>query len=208
MTNEQFLAIYNQVPLIAILRGVTPDEITDVADALIKAGIKVIEIPLNSPQPYDSIKKLAEHVGDNIAIGAGTVLTVEQAEQVKAAGGQLVLSPNMNTEVISAAKQLDMISIPGIATPTEAFTALEFGADVLKVFPAGTLTPTFFSAVNAVLPKGTSLLAVGGVDDTNTADFVAKGASGVGLGSCIYKPGDTPEVVFEKATRALAALNG
>ena len=177
------------LPLIAILRGVTPDEIVAVGRALHDAGFRVIEIPLNSPQPYESIRRLTAELGENCLIGAGTVLTEAQVAEVDAAGGRLIVSPNANLAVIRASKAAGLVSAPGVATPSEGFAALDAGADSLKLFPAEQLGPAVVKAWRAVFPKELALLPVGGITPDNMGPYVAAGANGFGLGSALYKPG-------------------
>lgn len=177
------------LPLIAILRGVTLDEIVPVGRALYDAGFRVIEIPLNSPQPFDSIRRLTAELGDDCLIGAGTVLTEAQVAEVDAAGGRLIVSPNANLAVIRASKAAGLVSAPGVATPSEGFAALDAGADSLKLFPAEQLGPAVVKAWRAVFPKELALLPVGGITPDNMGPYVAAGANGFGLGSALYKPG-------------------
>ncbi|MFC8750970.1 2-dehydro-3-deoxy-6-phosphogalactonate aldolase [Pseudomonas oryzihabitans] len=177
------------LPLIAILRGVTPDEIVAVGRALHDAGFRVIEIPLNSPQPYESIHRLTAELGESCLIGAGTVLTEAQVAEVDAAGGRLIVSPNANLAVIRASKAAGLVSAPGVATPSEGFAALGAGADSLKLFPAEQLGPAVVKAWRAVFPKELALLPVGGITPDNMGPYVAAGANGFGLGSALYKPG-------------------
>ncbi|WP_145011300.1 2-dehydro-3-deoxy-6-phosphogalactonate aldolase [Pseudomonas oryzihabitans] len=177
------------LPLIAILRGVTPDEIVAVGRALYDAGFRVIEIPLNSPQPCESIRRLTAELGEDCLIGAGTVLTEAQVAEVDAAGGRLIVSPNANLAVIRASKAAGLVSAPGVATPSEGFAALDAGADSLKLFPAEQLGPAVVKAWRAVFPKELALLPVGGITPDNMGPFVAAGANGFGLGSALYKPG-------------------
>ncbi|MDR6676636.1 2-dehydro-3-deoxy-6-phosphogalactonate aldolase [Pseudomonas oryzihabitans] len=177
------------LPLIAILRGVTPDEIVPVGRALYDAGFRVIEIPLNSPQPFDSIRRLTAELGEDSLIGAGTVLTEAQVAEVDAAGGRLIVSPNANLAVIRASKAAGLVSAPGVATPSEGFAALDAGADSLKLFPAEQLGPAVIKAWRAVFPKELALLPVGGITPDNMGPYVAAGANGFGLGSALYKPG-------------------
>lgn len=177
------------LPLIAILRGVTPDEIVAVGRALYDAGFRVIEIPLNSPQPFESIRRLTAELGDSCLIGAGTVLTEAQVAEVDAAGGRLIVSPNANLAVIRASKAAGLVSAPGVATPSEGFAALEAGADSLKLFPAEQLGPAVVKAWRAVFPRELALLPVGGITPDNMGPYVAAGANGFGLGSALYKPG-------------------
>jgi 2-dehydro-3-deoxyphosphogalactonate aldolase len=177
------------LPLIAILRGVAPDEIVPVGRALYDAGFRVIEIPLNSPQPFESIRRLTAELGESCLIGAGTVLTEAQVAEVDAAGGRLIVSPNANLAVIRASKAAGLVSAPGVATPSEGFAALDAGADSLKLFPAEQLGPAVVKAWRAVFPKELALLPVGGITPDNMGPYVAAGANGFGLGSALYKPG-------------------
>ncbi|MDQ7914319.1 2-dehydro-3-deoxy-6-phosphogalactonate aldolase [Pseudomonas sp. 102515] len=192
------------LPLIAILRGVTPDEIVPVGRALYDAGFRVIEIPLNSPQPFDSIRRLTAELGESCLIGAGTVLTEAQVAEVDAAGGRLIVSPNANLAVIRASKAAGLVSAPGVATPSEGFAALDAGADSLKLFPAEQLGPAVVKAWRAVFPKELALLPVGGITPDNMGPYLAAGANGFGLGSALYKPGLTAAQVSANA-QAFAA---
>ncbi|MEP5154411.1 2-dehydro-3-deoxy-6-phosphogalactonate aldolase [Planktotalea sp.] len=190
-------------PLIAILRGVTPLEVKDIAAALIEEGITRIEVPMNSPSALASIENLATAFGDVAQIGAGTVLTVETVKDVSKAGGTLVVSPNANIEVISATKLAGMDSYPGVMTPTECFAALGAGADGLKLFPASLLGVDGLKAIRAVLPPNTPVYAVGGADHTNFKEWIDASANGFGIGSALYKPGFS---VSEVTTRARAIV--
>lgn len=192
-------------PLIAILRGIKPDEAVAICDALIEAGINRIEVPLNSPQPLDSIEAMARAFGDHALIGAGTVLTTREVKSVHAAGGQMVVSPNADPDVIRTTKHMKMKSFPGVFTPTECFSALAAGADGLKVFPAFKLGTDGLRAIRAVLPEGTDVFAVGGVGAEDFSDWVAASATGFGLGSSLYRPGDDAATVRQRATRMVAA---
>jgi 2-dehydro-3-deoxyphosphogalactonate aldolase len=192
------------LPLIAILRGVTPDEIVPVGRALYDAGFRVIEIPLNSPQPFESIRRLTAELGEDCLIGAGTVLTEVQVAEVDAAGGRLIVSPNANLTVIRASKAAGLVSAPGVATPSEGFAALDAGADGLKLFPAEQLGPAVVKAWRAVFPKALALLPVGGITPDNMGPYLAAGANGFGLGSALYKPGLTAAQVSANA-QAFAA---
>ncbi|MBA1431510.1 2-dehydro-3-deoxy-6-phosphogalactonate aldolase [Pseudomonas fluorescens] len=191
--------------LIAILRGVRPDEAEAVGRALYQAGFRVIEVPLNSPDPYTSIRTLRDSLPADCLIGAGTVLTPEQVEQVKAAGGQVIVMPHSDAKVLRAAKAAGLYLSPGVATPTEAFAALAEGADVLKLFPAEQMAPAVIKAWLAVLPAGTLLLPVGGITPDNMQVFTDAGAKGFGLGSGLFKPGMTVEQVASRAQAYVAA---
>ncbi len=177
------------LPLVAILRGITPAEVEAVADALYAEGFRVIEVPLNSPDALDSIARLARRMPADALIGAGTVLSVEAVAQVQAAGGRLIVMPHADVAVIRAAKARGLFCVPGAATPTEAFAAAQAGADALKLFPAELVTPTVVKAMRAVLPKALRLLPVGGITPDNMAPYVKAGAAGFGLGSALYSPG-------------------
>jgi 2-dehydro-3-deoxyphosphogalactonate aldolase len=193
------------LPLVAILRGLTPQDALPVGAALFDAGFRVIEVPLNSPQPLESIALLAREFGDRCLVGAGTVLTPEQVAQVKNAGGKLIVMPHGDTTVIRAAKAADLICTPGVATPTEAFAALAAGADALKLFPAEQLPPPVLKAWSSVLPKGTALLPVGGITPDNMGAYRKAGAAGFGIGSALYSPGIDAN---ETARRARAFVDG
>lgn len=194
-------------PLIAILRGVTPPEATDIAAALIEAGITRIEVPMNSPAPLKSIEAMAKSYGDVALIGAGTVLTVETVIDVAKAGGKLIVSPNANTQVIAATKLAGLDSFPGVMTPTECFDALGAGADGLKIFPASLLGVEGLKAIRAVLPAQTQVYAVGGADHTNFAQWIAASADGFGIGSALYKPGFSARDVAARARMMVQAYD-
>lgn len=196
------------LPLVAILRGIKPEEAPSILAALIGEGFLLIEIPLNSPDPYASIAAMRRLAPPEAFIGAGTVLTIADVEATAAAGGDLVVSPNANPAVIARAKALGMLCLPGVATPTEAFAALEAGVDGLKAFPAEMLPPAVVKAWRAVVPKSVPILPVGGIGPSSMAAYVAAGADGFGLGSAIYKPGDDAEVVRGKAAAFVAAWRG
>jgi 2-dehydro-3-deoxyphosphogalactonate aldolase len=193
------------LPLIAILRGLTPDEAVEVGEAIVAAGFTCLEVPLNSPQPLESIRRLRAALDGRALVGAGTVLTPEAARQVAEAGGQLVISPNTNAEVIRQTKALGLLSLPGFFTPSEAFVALDAGADALKLFPAEIAGPKGLKAVRAILPAGTRVYAVGGVDPDSMEGWRAAGASGFGIGSAVFKPGQSAEQIGRNAQAFVSA---
>ena len=194
-------------PLIAILRGVTPDDAVAMAETLIDAGIDRIEVPLNSPDPLESIGILVEAFGDRALIGAGTVLTPEQVEAVRDVGGKLIVSPNADPDVIRRSRELGLQSWPGIFTPTEAFSALKAGATGLKLFPGSLAGPAGLSALRAVLPEGTQVFAVGGAGTDNFDEWIAASADGFGIGSALFKPDMEIAEISERAIRIVAAYD-
>ena len=183
---ETFL---KKLPLVAILRGITPEEAVPVGHALAEAGFAIIEIPMNSPEPLVSIERMSTALGRDYLIGAGTVTTPDWVPQIAAAGGRIIVMPHADVAVIKAAKAAGLACVPGIATPTEGFAALQAGADALKLFPAEALGPKTLAALRSVFPRDTKLLPVGGVTPENLAGYVAAGAAGFGLGSALYRPG-------------------
>ena len=189
----------SQCPLVAILRGITPAESEAVGAALVETGFRIIEVPLNSPEPFQSIRILAQRFGDRALIGAGTVLSPVAVQEVADAGGKLIVMPHSNREVISSAKELGLACLPGVATPTEAFAALAAGADALKLFPAEIISPAAVKAMRAVLPETVRLLPVGGIGAHNLAAYLDAGAAGFGIGSTLYKPGKAADQVRRDA---------
>ncbi len=193
------------LPVIAILRGIQPSACVDIAAVLIEAGITVIEVPLNSPDPLSSIRTLAEHFTDRALIGAGTVLDTTQVQAVKDAGGALVVAPNTNVDVIAAACNAGMTPMPGVSTPTEMFAAYGAGARHLKLFPASDHAPAYVGAVRAVLPANVRLYAVGGVGPKNLAPWAQAGIDGFGIGGDLYRAGDSAPDVIKNATALMQA---
>jgi len=196
-----------QLPLIDILRGLTPAEAPAVGEALVGSGFAIIEVPLNSPEALKSIHALTGLFPQTL-IGAGTVLNAQQVQDVHAAGGRLVVSPNFNPAVVAQALVMDMVVLPGVATPTEAFAALDAGAHGLKLFPAEMITPATVKALRAVLPQTAALLPVGGITPDNMAAYLAAGANGFGLGSALYAPGKSASAVQLQAEAFARALKG
>ena len=192
-------------PVIAILRGLRPEEAVGIGEALVAAGVRIIEVPLNSPEPLRSIRALADALGERAVVGAGTVYRAAEVDEVAAAGGQVVVSPNANPAVIARTKALGLASAPGVMTPTEAATALEAGADLLKLFPGEIIPPAAVRAMAAVLPKGTRLVLVGGVSAANLGDYAATPLAGFGIGSAFYKPGLDAAAVGARARDFLEA---
>ena len=203
MTPEQAFA---ELPLVAIIRGVKPDEVVAIGEALYAEGVRLVEVPLNSPDPLVSIRRLSEHFGERMVCGGGTLLTVKDAEGVAASGGRIAVSPNTDVEVITRALALGMTPMPGFGSCSEAFTALKAGARYLKLFPAVTYGTAHLKQLKAVLPKEAVIAPVGGVGPAEIAAWSAAGAGGFGIGGEIYRPGESPEVVSGKARALVAAL--
>lgn len=193
--------------IIAILRGITPSDAASAAEALVTAGITTLEVPLNSPDPFDSIAAMNEAVGDRATVGAGTVLTTADVARVSEAGGTLVVSPDCNPEVIRATRAMGMQSWPGFYTPTEAFTALRSGATGLKLFPGALAGPSGLKAMRAVLPKGTLVYAVGGAGPDNFGAWLTAGADGFGIGTALYTPGLAVPEIAARAAQIVAAYD-
>jgi 2-dehydro-3-deoxyphosphogalactonate aldolase len=204
--NEKLESWFAQMPVVAILRGVRPEQVVAIGEALYKAGIGIIEVPLNSPGPMESIKSLADALGDRCVIGAGTVLTEADAEGVAAAGGQIAVSPNTDPAVITRSLALGMVPMPGWATVTEALIAYQAGARYLKLFPAATYGLEHVKGASAVLPTDCKVLAVGGVGANSAAAWLSAGVDGFGIGSELYKPGDSAEQVHQRAVAVVAAF--
>lgn len=197
-----------EMPLVAILRGIEPADAAAVASVLVEAGIAIIEVPLNSPQPLLSIARMVEACGDDAVIGAGTVLDASAVARVADVGGRLIVAPNCDARVIRAAKAAGLSVTPGVMTPTEAFAGLDLGADALKLFPAEILPPATVKAFRAVLPPATRLLAVGGIEPANMAGYWQAGAAGFGIGSALFKPGKPIAEIAGDARAFVAAMRG
>ena len=207
MSARELLYRYlNQCPLVAIVRGITPGEAEPVGDAVQESGIRIIEVPLNSPDPLVSIERLAKRFGDSVLVGAGTVLDTDQVARVRDAGGRIIVSPDTNTDVISAAAKAGLVSSPGYFTPSEGFAAIRADATSLKLFPAEGATPSVLKAHLAVLPRDVPILIVGGVKPDNMRPWLAAGATGFGLGSGLYKPGQSAADTLTKARAYVAGL--
>jgi len=206
MSDLTFETAFAQCPLVAILRGLRPDEAPAIGAALVGAGFTLIEVPLNSPEPFESISRLVKGLSGMAIVGAGTVLTVEDVNRLADAGGQLCVSPNTNPAVIQAAVGQGMVVLPGYYTPSEAFAALDAGAAGLKLFPADGAPPAMLKAHRAVLPQDTKVLAVGGINTANMAEWKAAGADGFGLGSNLYRPGKSAADVARDGAELVATM--
>lgn len=203
---ELFDRHFTQCPLVAIIRGVTPDEAAAIARALFDGGVRIVEVPLNSPEPFSSIERIAAELGEEALVGAGTVLDAADVPRVRDSGGRLIVSPNTNVEVIAATVEAGMVSSPGFFTPSEAFAAIDAGAHALKLFPAEAASPKVVNSMRAVLPKEIPLLVVGGVTPQSVAGWMEAGADGFGLGGGLYKPGQSAEETLAKARAYVEAL--
>lgn len=203
---DQFSAALAECPLVAILRGIRPDEAVDVGTALVTAGIRIIEVPLNSPQPLDSISTLSEQFGADVLIGAGTVLNTADVSDIASHGARLMVSPNTNPAVIAAAVVAGLVALPGFLTPSEAFAAMGAGAHGLKLFPAEVASPDTLKAMRAILPVATPVFVVGSITPDKMAAYLAAGATGFGLGGALYRPGDSAEQTGANARSFVAAL--
>ena len=203
---EDFRLYFAECPLVGIVRGVTPDEAEAIAQALYDAGMRIIEVPLNSPEPFESIRIIAERFGDRVLVGAGTVLDPADVLRVAQAGGRLVVSPNTNKTVIEATVAAGLVSSPGYFTPSEAFEAIRAGAHAIKLFPAEAASPAVVKSQRAVLPKNVPLIVVGGVTPESIPGWMAAGADGFGLGGGLYKSGQDPQTTLERARAYVAAV--
>lgn len=207
MSAKELLHHYlDECPLIAIVRGVGPEDAEGIGDAVREGGIRIIEVPLNSPDPLRSIELLAKRFGDSMLVGAGTVLSVDQVAAVRDAGGRIIVSPDTNAEVIAATAEAGLVSSPGYFTPSEAFTAIRAGATALKLFPAEGGSPSLLKAHLAVLPRDLRVMAVGGISPDNMRPWLNAGAAGFGLGSGLYKPGQSAAETLEKARAYVAGV--
>lgn len=207
-TAELLRTHLDECPLVAIIRGVTPDEVVAIGTAIFDAGIRIIEVPLNSPDPLQSIDRLADALGERALVGAGTVLSTKQVEQVRQAGGRLIVSPSTNRDVIAATVAAGMVSSPGFFTPSEAFEALSSGAHALKLFPAQAVSPDVLKATREVLPREMPVLVVGGVTPDTMRPWIDAGAAGFGLGSGLYKAGRSPADTAARARAYVAGVRG
>ena len=203
---DELQSYLNELPLVAILRGITPDETIGIVDAIYQAGFRMVEVPLNSPEPLKSIERIANEFGDRMLVGAGTVLTSQQTQDVNAAGGRLIVSRNTDVDVICTSVSLGLVSLPGVATPSEAFSAIDAGAHGVKAFPAEMVTPAVLKSWKSVLPATLPTLAVGGIDISNIAAYWHAGANGFGLGGALYKAGKSKDAVAADAQLFVTAM--
>jgi len=207
MSAKQLLHLYlDECPLVAIIRGVTPDEAEAIGDAIFESGIRIVEVPLNSPEPLQSIEKLAKRFGEQMLVGAGTVLDRADVARVKDAGGRIIVSPDTNIEVIAATAAAGLVASPGYFTPSEAFAAIRAGATALKLFPAEAASPAVLKAQLAVIPKDIPIMVVGGVRPDNMRPWLEAGATGFGLGGGLYQPRQSPAETLDKARAYVAGL--
>lgn len=208
MSAQHLLQSYlDTCPLVAIIRGITPQEVEAIGDAIFEGGIRIIEVPLNSPEPLKSIELLANRFGDRMLVGAGTVLRTQDVQQVKDAGGRIIVSPDVNVEVIAATASAGLVSSPGYFTPSEAFAAIRAGATALKLFPAEAASPAVLKAQLAVIPNHVPILVVGGIKPQNMRGWLDSGAVGFGLGGGLYRPGQSASETLDKARSYVAGLN-
>jgi 2-dehydro-3-deoxyphosphogalactonate aldolase len=205
---EEFRRHFAECPLVAIIRGVTPAEAADIAQAIYDGGIRIIEVPMNSPEPLESIRIIADRFARRALVGAGTVLDPAEVEKIGAVGGKLIVSPNTDSAVIEATIAAGMVSSPGYFTPSEAFAAIRSGAHAIKLFPAEAASPSVVKSQRAVLPKNIPLVVVGGVTPESVPDWMAAGADGFGLGGALYKAGQDAQTTLGKARAFVAALHG
>ncbi|KGQ63732.1 2-dehydro-3-deoxy-6-phosphogalactonate aldolase [Gallibacterium anatis] len=206
MNNDKFIKYLKECPIIAILRGITPDESESISEELYSLGIRIIEVPLNSPDPYTSIGLLKDKFKDKAIIGAGTVLNKSEVIKLHNIGAEIIIAPNLDIDVGIKTKEYNMIWLPGVFTPTEGFTALKYGADGLKIFPSELISPDIIKSWKSVFPKDIKIIPVGGVDSTNGSQFLLNGADGLGIGSAIFKAGDTLDMVKQKTEKILQSL--
>lgn len=208
MSASELLHRYlDQCPLVAIVRGVTPDEVEAIGEAIYQSGIRIIEVPLNSPDPLQSIGRLASKFGERMLVGAGTVLDPADVQRISDAGGRIIVSPDTNADVIATTVRAGLVSSPGFFTPSEAFAAIRAGANILKLFPAEGASTKVLQAQLAVVPAHVPILAVGGISPDNMRPWLDAGATGFGLGGGLYKPGQTPAETLEKARSYVAGLS-
>ncbi|NKB60739.1 MAG: 2-dehydro-3-deoxy-6-phosphogalactonate aldolase [Gammaproteobacteria bacterium] len=204
---KTWAAALEKMPLVAILRGIQPEEALDVANVLIDQGFTIIEVPLNSPKPFKTLKMMSRNLGDRAMIGAGTVLCEEDVDTCVEAGCELIIAPNLDPDVAAACARHKVIYCPGVATPTEAFAAIKSGAHAIKLFPAESITPSIVRALRAVIPSSVTMLPVGGISPDNLGDFYNAGATGFGIGSALYKSGKPIEEIESAAKAFVAALH-